>query len=78
MPTPITPCLWFTDHAEEAMEFYCSVFPNSHIVSIDHQCLDLSISGHQLVEVGGNNLPADSELILEPAALFAGGNGRQR
>ena len=35
MPTPITPCLWFTDHAEEAMEFYCSVFPNSHIVSID-------------------------------------------
>ncbi|MGO1264703.1 MAG: VOC family protein, partial [Brevibacterium aurantiacum] len=29
MPTPIVPSLWFTDHAEEAMEFYCSVFPNS-------------------------------------------------
>ena len=35
MPTPIVPSLWFTDHAEEAMEFYCSVFPNSHIVSIE-------------------------------------------
>lgn len=35
MPTLITPCLWFTDKADEAMEFYCSVFPNSHIVSID-------------------------------------------
>ncbi|RAF68760.1 VOC family protein, partial [Burkholderia multivorans] len=27
MPTPIVPCLWFTDRAEEAMEFYCSAFP---------------------------------------------------
>lgn len=35
MPTPIVPCLWFPDHAEEAMEFYCSIFPNSHIVSIE-------------------------------------------
>lgn len=35
MPTPITPCLWFTENAEEAMEFYCSVFPNSRIVSIE-------------------------------------------
>ena len=35
MTSPITPCLWFTDHAEEAMEFYCSIFPNSAIVSIE-------------------------------------------
>lgn len=34
MPTPIAPCLWFNDNAEEAMEFYCSVFPNSRIISI--------------------------------------------
>lgn len=25
----ITPCLWFDDNAEEAMNFYLSVFPNS-------------------------------------------------
>jgi predicted 3-demethylubiquinone-9 3-methyltransferase (glyoxalase superfamily) len=28
----ITPCLWFDDQAEEAAEFYTSVFPNSRIV----------------------------------------------
>lgn len=32
----ITPFLWFDDQAEEAMEFYVSVFPNSRILSITH------------------------------------------
>jgi predicted 3-demethylubiquinone-9 3-methyltransferase (glyoxalase superfamily) len=31
----ITTFLWFDDKAEEAMNFYCSVFRNSKIVSID-------------------------------------------
>jgi len=26
----ITPFLWFNDNAEEAMQFYLSIFPNSH------------------------------------------------
>lgn len=30
----ITPFLWFDRNAEEAMEFYTSVFPNSKIISI--------------------------------------------
>ena len=30
----ITPHLWFDSQAEEAMQFYVSVFPNSKIVSI--------------------------------------------
>jgi len=29
----ITPCLWFDNNGEEAMNFYISVFPNSRIVS---------------------------------------------
>ena len=28
----ITPCLWFDDQAEEAAEFYTTIFPNSRIV----------------------------------------------
>lgn len=32
----ITPHLWFDNQAEEAMNFYVSVFPNSKIVSIQH------------------------------------------
>lgn len=34
MGTQITPNLWFNDNAEEAAEFYCSVFPNSRILNI--------------------------------------------
>jgi predicted 3-demethylubiquinone-9 3-methyltransferase (glyoxalase superfamily) len=30
----ITPCLWFDGKAEEAAEFYVSVFPNSEIRSV--------------------------------------------
>jgi predicted 3-demethylubiquinone-9 3-methyltransferase (glyoxalase superfamily) len=30
----ITPCLWFDDRAEEAANFYISVFPNSKIQTI--------------------------------------------
>lgn len=30
----ITPCLWFDDQAEEAVEFYTAIFKNSRTVSI--------------------------------------------
>ena len=30
----IRPCLWFHDRAREAMEYYVSVFPDSHIDSV--------------------------------------------
>ncbi len=30
----ITPCLWFDDQAEEAVEFYTAIFSNSRIVTI--------------------------------------------
>ena len=30
----ITPCLWFDDQAEEAVEFYTAIFSNSKIVNI--------------------------------------------
>ena len=33
MPQKITPNLWFDTQAEEAAEFYCSVFKNSRIIS---------------------------------------------
>ena len=31
----ITPFLWFDNQAEEAMNFYVSVFPNSRVVSVN-------------------------------------------
>lgn len=33
----VSPCLWFNDNAEEAVNFYFSVVPNSRIVSIAYR-----------------------------------------
>ncbi|TIT58198.1 MAG: VOC family protein, partial [Mesorhizobium sp.] len=30
----ITPCLWFDDQAEEAMNHYISIFKNSKVLSV--------------------------------------------
>jgi len=30
----ITPCLWFDHHAEEAADFYTSIFPDSKVVKV--------------------------------------------
>lgn len=35
MPKPIAPCLWFDGKAEEAANYYVSVFRNSKITTID-------------------------------------------
>lgn len=32
----ITPCLWFDNQAEEATNFYLSIFKNSKIININH------------------------------------------
>jgi predicted 3-demethylubiquinone-9 3-methyltransferase (glyoxalase superfamily) len=34
MEHKIVPNLWFDTEAEEAAEFYCSIFPNSRVVSV--------------------------------------------
>ena len=36
MTQRITPFLWFNGRAEEAMNYYVSIFPNSHIDSLNH------------------------------------------
>ena len=35
MPKPIAPCLWFDRQAEEAANYYVSVFKNSRITQVD-------------------------------------------
>ena len=36
MPKSITPNLWFDTQAEEAAEYYCSIFPDSRIHRVTH------------------------------------------
>ena len=39
MPETV-PCLWFDGQAEEAAEFYCSIFPDSRIDRVDRSPAD--------------------------------------
>jgi predicted 3-demethylubiquinone-9 3-methyltransferase (glyoxalase superfamily) len=39
----ITPCIVYKDRAEEAINFYVSLFPNSRVVSIQHSEADAPI-----------------------------------
>ena len=36
MPQKIVPNLWFDGNAEEAAAHYCSIFPNSRVLSVAH------------------------------------------
>jgi predicted 3-demethylubiquinone-9 3-methyltransferase (glyoxalase superfamily) len=63
--TQITPFLWFDDQAEEAVEFYLSVFPNSRILDIARHgdagpgppgsvmTIRFELDGHEFVALNG-------------------------
>jgi len=62
----ITPCLWFNGTAEEAAQFYLSLFPDSRIDKIHHAAADNPSSST------GDVLTVDFTLAGQP---FIGLNG---
>jgi predicted 3-demethylubiquinone-9 3-methyltransferase (glyoxalase superfamily) len=65
-PTDITPCLWFDGNAEEAAEYYVSVFPDSRIDAVHRAPTDYP-SGK-----AGDTLIVEFTLMGRP---FTGLNG---
>ena len=63
----ITPCLWFNSEAEEAANFYVSVFPNSKITEVVHAPADTP-SGPK-----GSLLLVNIEINGQPFTLLNGG-----
>ncbi|HWV85100.1 MAG TPA: VOC family protein [Capillimicrobium sp.] len=74
----ITPNLWFDTEAEEAAEFYCSIFPNSRIVSKAHyneagprdvgmvMTVEFELDGQRVVAInGGPDFSFTEALSLE-------------
>ncbi len=61
----IVPNLWFDTEAEEAAEFYASVFPNSRIVNVTHyteagprptgtvMTVEFELDGHRFIGING-------------------------
>ena len=58
MPT-ITPFLWFDSQAEEAMNFYASIFPRSRVISVNR--------------AGGRTMSVDFELENQRIMALNGG-----
>ena len=75
MPTTITPNLWFDMNAEEAAEFYCSVFENSRITNVTHypegspgpagevMTVEFELDGNRFVGINGGPQFKFSEAI---------------
>ena len=60
MPT-VTPFLWFDTAAEEAMNFYASVFPRSRVISVNRaggrtMSVDFEIEGQRIMALNGGPL----------------------
>jgi predicted 3-demethylubiquinone-9 3-methyltransferase (glyoxalase superfamily) len=66
MQTKIAPFLWFNDNAEEAMNFYVSVFPNSRVGAVSRY-------GDAGPAPAGSVMTAQCELNGQEFVLLNGG-----
>lgn len=53
MTHPIYPCLWFTNNAAEAAEYYCQIFPNSRIISANPMVVHIDLNGRVFMLLNG-------------------------
>lgn len=53
MANPIYPCLWYDNQAEEAAKFYCTIFPNSKILSTNPLVTMFELNGTKFMGLNG-------------------------
>lgn len=53
MLKPIFPCLWYNGQAAEAAEYYCSIFPNSKIISTNPFVVIVELNGQKFMALNG-------------------------
>jgi predicted 3-demethylubiquinone-9 3-methyltransferase (glyoxalase superfamily) len=67
----ITPFIWFKSNAEEAMNYYVSVFPDAKILEIERYAGDQGIPGEQ--ELKGKVLNGTFEIMGQRFMCLDGG-----
>ncbi len=84
----ITPCLWFDTEAEEAAQFYTSVFPNSRVVRVTHYGsagprpegmvmeVEFELDGRSVLALNGGPAVPLHRGDLAPGGLRGPGRGR--
>lgn len=55
MTNQMYPCLWFDGQAKAAADFYCSIFPNSKIVSDTAMVVNFELDGAFFMALNGGN-----------------------
>ncbi len=53
MTKAIYPCLWFDGKAKEAADYYCTVFPNSKIISSNPMAVIFELNGTKFMGLNG-------------------------
>ena len=53
MTHPIYPCLWFDGNAKDAADFYCSVFKDSKITSVNPMVVIFELNGNKFMGLNG-------------------------
>ncbi|MBU2019774.1 MAG: VOC family protein [Bacteroidetes bacterium] len=53
MRNEIYPCLWFDGQAQEAAQFYCSIFKNSQITSDNQMVVNFELDGKKFMGLNG-------------------------
>ena len=87
MAKSLTPCLWFDTEAEDAANFYVSMFPNSKIVSTSYYgeagpvprtglTVEFELDGQQFIALNGGPRLHVQRGDLAPGQLRGPGRGR--
>jgi predicted 3-demethylubiquinone-9 3-methyltransferase (glyoxalase superfamily) len=53
MPNTIYPCFWFNQNAKQAAEFYCTVFPDTHITSENQFVVNFESASQKFMCING-------------------------
>ncbi len=53
MINPLYPCLWFDGQAKAAADYYCTVFPNSKIISTNPMVVIFELNGTKFMGLNG-------------------------
>jgi len=61
----ITPFLWYNDNAQEAMNFYLSIFKNGKVVHVGDQTVSFELEGQRFIGLNGGPV-----FTFSPAVSF--------
>ena len=53
MKNQLYPCLWFDGQANVAAAYYCSIFPNSKIISANPMVVNFELIGTKIMGLNG-------------------------